>query len=283
VAEPLKAAGQPFTFSGVARYATARVGRLLTVALLFGSVFTVAIGGLAGHCWWPVITEAVEALPENGAIARGALQLPEKDARLLAANQFLSLQIALGNAIEEAAPVDIAIELGKYELTIRSVLGESPLPYPDGWNIPLGRNVVWPLWGAWKGPMLAAFCAGSLLLLILSWFVLALLYAPIVLALAGLARRELTFGPAWKMGVAAQWPASLLMVFAVALYSTGEIGLLFVIIMFFAHFIPTILNVLIAPFFLPKLSKKEKTAPKGNPFGGKKRKRSRNPFRGEDE
>ena len=80
---------------------------------------------------------------------------------------------------------------------------------------------------------------------------------------------------------------SLLMTFALALYSTGEIGLLFVIIMFGAHFIPSILNVLIAPFCLPKATLPEKPVKasreksaraRHNPFTPAKPKKGKNPF-----
>ncbi len=245
-----RAPGQPFTFAGVARYASARFGRLLAVAFLFALLPAVAIGRLAGHCWWPVLTEAAGNLPEAATIQRGALQL--KEPRLLAANHFLSLQLSLGEAARENAPVDLALDFGRYELIITSVLGENAFPYPDTWNITLDHKVIWPLWGAWKGPILLTVAASALILLILSWFTLALFYAPIVLTVAGLARRRINFLRAWKMSVAAQWPASLLMTFALALYSTGEIALLFVVIMFFAHFIPTLFNLLIPPFFLPR-------------------------------
>ena len=279
MADTLKAPGQPFTFAGVARYASARFSRLLFTALLFALPGAAVISRVAGHCWWPVITEAVEALPETARIQEGTLQVQEKDAHLLAANQFLSLQLTRSAKWQENAPVDLAVQLGKYELMISSLFGDTALPYPGSSIIILDRAAVWPIWGAWKGPLLAAVFVGALASLILGWFALAVLYAPIAFFVGGIARRELSFEHAWKISVAAQWPASLLMTFALALYSTGEIGLLFVIIMFLAHFIPSILNLLIAPFFLPKAAAREKLE-KGNPFATeKRRKRSKkNPF-----
>ena len=68
--------------------------------------------------------------------------------------------------------------------------------------------------------------------------------------------------------------------FALALYSTGEIGLLFVLIMLVAHFIPSILNVLIAPIFLAKAVRDKTGKEKSNPFATEKRKKGskKNPF-----
>src|SRR5438105_4294101 len=84
VAETLKAPGQPFTFGGVARYASARFGRLLGMALLFAILPAAVICRIAAHCWWPVITEAIEALPESARIEGGTLRVQETEARLLA-------------------------------------------------------------------------------------------------------------------------------------------------------------------------------------------------------
>jgi hypothetical protein len=280
VAETLQAPGQPFTFAGVARYASAGIGRLLLTALIFALPGAVVISRVAAHCWWPVITEAVESLPENARIQDGALQAEGKDARLLAANQFLSLQLTASEKWQESAPVDFAVQLGKYELMVFSLFGDAALPYPSSSVIVLNRAAVWPIWGAWKGPLLAGVFLGGLVSLILGWLALAVIYAPVALFIGGMARRELSFASAWKLALAAQGPASLLMTFALALYSTGEIGLLFVLIMLVAHFIPSILNLLIAPFFLPKAVRGKEGKEKDNPFATEKRKRrsKRNPF-----
>lgn len=280
MAETSQAPGQPFTFSGVARYASARFSRLLGAALLFAILPAAVMLFLAGYCWWPVLTEAVGVLPETGSIQDGALHTDEKEARLLSANQFLSIQLAPGDLPDENAPVDFAVAVGRFEIMISSLFGDLAIPYPERWNIRLDRSVVWPRWGAWKGPILALFGVASALGFVGIWFALALIYAPAVFFLGGIAGREVNFGGAWKMSVAAQWPASLLMTFALALYASGEIGLLFVIIMFFAHFAPTGLNLLIAPFFLPKAAATERTERKSNPFTGEKRKKSSkaNPF-----
>ena len=74
---------------------------------------------------------------------------------------------------------------------------------------------------------------------------------------------------------------ALLMAFTLALYSTGEISLLFVLAMFVAHFIPTFLYVIIAPFFVPELVAASRA--KKDPFGTdepKSKAAKRNPFKG---
>ena len=254
------------------------------MALVFALLPAIALGRIAAHCWSPVITEAIGALPEEAAIEAGSLQTKDRQTRLLAANHFLSVQLSLGDTLPENPPVDLSIAFGRYELILASLFGEVALPYPDRWTMALDRASYVPFWGAWKGPLIGAFAAGMMVVLIANWCALAFLYAPLVLAIGALARKDLRWSGAWKLSVAAQWPASLLMTFALALYSTGEIGLLFVIIMFFAHFLPTFLNLLIAPLFLPRPEAEEsgKRSAKKNPFRDpRSRKRSaKNPFEG---
>jgi hypothetical protein len=273
-----QSSGQPFTFSGVARYASVRFPRLLGVALLFALLPAAIIAWMAARCWAPVITDAINQLPEAARIEGGTLQVNERESRLLGANQFLAIQLSLGDSTAEAAPVDVVLELGRYEMISSSLFGQLAVPYPESWTISLDRGAWVPFWGAWKPALIGAFAVATVLKLVASWLVMALLYAPIVLFIGSLARRELTFPGAWRLSVAAQWPASLLMCFALALYATGEIGLLFVIIMFFAHFLPTFLNILIAPIFLPRANVALK---KANPFSNKKgrAKTGKNPFR----
>jgi hypothetical protein len=285
VADSLPAPGQPFTFPGVARYASARFGRLLVFALVFALPAGIALVFLAARGWWPVLTEAIESLPPAGQIENGTLRVEDLDARLLGANQFLSIQYSLRDMPSDAAPVDLAVAFGRYEILMSSIWGDLALIYPTAWSIPFNRSALAPFWGAWKAPLLVAFGLTAIAGLVLAWFALALLYAPIVLFLGGLSGRELNFSKAWKISVAAQWPASLLMTFAIALYATGEIGLLFILIMFAAHFLPTLLHILIAPFLAPKAALPEaregRRTRKNNPFTTEKRRSSgaRNPFR----
>ena len=110
--ETEKLAGQPFTFSGVARYAGARFGRVLGMALAFALLPAAIVGGIAGHGWWPVVTEAISALPETGRIEGGELQVKDREARLLAANQFLSVQFSPGDVPAENSPVEFIFFFG---------------------------------------------------------------------------------------------------------------------------------------------------------------------------
>jgi hypothetical protein len=264
---------QPFTFGGVARFASARIGRVFLVGLFFATLGGAAIGRIAAKCWSPVITEAVVALPPGGGISGG--ELHSKEAKLLGANTFLA--ISMGDTPPGNA--DLSVQFRRTEMELTSLYGDISIPYPAAWSAPLNSAALVPFWGAWQAPcVFYAICAGTAILM-LNWCLLALPYAIVPLFLGVLARREVSFWRVWKLSMAAQWPGSLIMSLSLAIYSTGEMSLLFLAVMFAAHFVPTLIYLLGSPFCLPKLLKAE-GAPKKNPFQPAKKagRRAGNPF-----
>jgi hypothetical protein len=270
-------ARQPFTFGGVARFSTARVGRVSFVALVFGLVSGLVVSWLCATCLAPVVDEAVSKLPQTGSIERGVLLWPEKSGRLLAANSFISFDVALQDHQAEGAPVDFSVRFRTNDLALTSLLGTTRLPYPPFSEFEFNHISLSPAWGAWRVPLLVALIPGTALLLMLTWAALALIYSPLPLLIGTAFNREVGFLPAWKLSVAAQLPGSLMMAFALALYSTGKIALIFVLVMLLAHFIPTFIYLLISPFLIPK---SEQTREEPNPFEGEKRRKTKgkNPF-----
>jgi hypothetical protein len=278
VRESTRQARQPFTLSGVARYAHAPALRFWAMGLLFAFLCGAVIGWSAARCWFPVIDEAVMALPITGKIEGGSFVWPEKSSRLLAANPFLSLAIHLDDTPHaDTAPTDFSFEFGSRNLAVRSLFGSMYLPYPTAWTIELNRTSVLPFWGAWKAPIGFGIAVASALLLLSSWAFLALPYSAVALFVASIFKRDVDWKSSWKLAVAAQWPGSILMLFGLLLYSTGQISLLFVCVILAAHFIPTLIYVLFSPLFLER-----KASPTGrNPFRSEKNLRLKgpNPFR----
>lgn len=273
-----KIARQPFTFGGVARFARAKLGRLLLLAFAFGIISGVVVSWLAARAIAPVVDEAIANLPETGAIESGSLHWPERSGRLLAANAFVSVDVGLDQLPIEGAPVDFALQLRTNELLIKSLLGTGTWAYPARLELELNRTALLPAWGAWRGPILAGLIPGTAIGLMVTWAALAMLYAFVPLFIAKSFGRDLGFLGAWKLAVAAQFPGSLLMAFALALYSTGQISLVFVVAMLLAHFVPTLAYLLISPFLVPKSEERDVEE---NPFETeKKRKRKNNPFAG---
>ena len=275
---PRPPARQPFTFGGVARFAHASVSRLILTSLFFGLVTGLAVSWLATRFWAPVIDEAVAALPPNSSIQGGTLRWPERSGRLLAANHHLSFEVLLRDSPTESASVDLAFEFQPDRLGLRSVLGSASVPYPDHSTFKLNRTALVPTWGAWRAPALFALVPATALLLLLGWSLLAIPYAFLTRAIAAIFRRELNFRTAWKLSVAAQLPGSILMIFAIGLYATGQVSILFIVVMFVAHFIPTLLYLLVSPILAPKKSRV--ASDRDNPFESERapRNRGKNPF-----
>lgn len=251
------------------------------MAAIFGLATGLVVSWLVATCWAPVIDEAVAALPDTGMIEGGVLRWPERTGRLLAANPFTAVEVALQDFRPESAPVDVALELQPARMLVRTVFGNAAIPYPRNWRIELNRTALGPRWGAWKAPILFALIPGTALMLILSWSALALGYSLVVVLIGGMIRRDLVFASAWKLSLAAQLFGAVIMTFGIALYAAGQISLIFLAILFAAHWVPTIFFLLLSPFFVPK---REAEGEK-NPFdpGGKKLKGRRNPFSGKDD
>jgi hypothetical protein len=276
-AHPQKIARQPFTFGGVARFAHAPLSRLLAVALTFGLISGIAVSWLVARCIAPVLDEAVENLPRTGSIERGVLHWPENDNRLFAANPFVSISVSVNEVKSESAPVDFTVEFKTNRLSIQSLLGRYSFPYPARSELELNRTALFPVWGAWRAPILAGLIPGTAVALMLCWALFALPYALLPRIIGLVLSRDLPYASAWKLAVAAQLPGSLMMAFALALYSTGKIAVILVFVMFPAHFVPTLLYLLLSPCFVPK---KEALEFQDNPFQSEKKKKAsaRNPF-----
>jgi hypothetical protein len=276
---PTKIARQPFTFGGVARFAHATFLRLSAVAFSFGLLSGIVVSWLLATCVAQVIDESISKLPTTGSIERGALNWPEKEGRLLGANAFVSVSVAIRERDSENAPVDFTFEFRTNALMVRSFPGTALLAYPSKTEIELNRTALLPAWGAWRAPILVGFIPGTAILLFLTWSLLAVPYSIIPVVMATILGRDLTLPGAWKMGLASQLSGSLMMAFALALYSTGKISVILVLIMLPAHLVPSLCYLIISPFFLPKavLSSSE-----SNPFESERRPRQkgRNPFAG---
>jgi hypothetical protein len=257
----------------VARFAHARAGRFLAVALIFGIVSGVAVALCFARCLSPVLSQAVAALPDEAAIRNGELRWPANREPLLGANSFISL-----SAAPELQPagtsVDFAVLLASRELVVQSLLGAARVPYPRNWTIELSRRTVMPLWGAWSKPATVFLVLGGAAAIMGSWVILALPYALVVSGLGAILGKDLHFAGAWKMSVAAQWPGALLMSFMLGLYALSQISLVLLAGAFVAHFAVTVLYLFFAPIFLPQAganpfsTEPARTRGGNNPFGG---------------
>ncbi len=247
------------------------------VALAFGLISGIGVSWLAARCLAPVIDETIANLPTTGSIERGVLRWPENNGRLLGANPFLSISVSLNDVKSAGAPVDFAFEFRTNRLSIHSLLGRYWVPYPARSDYELNRTALFPTWGAWRAPILLGLIPGTALALFFSWAFFAVPYALLPRMIGLVLGRDLSYARAWKLAVAAQLPGSLMMAFALVLYSTGKIAVILVFVMLPAHFVPTLIYLVLSPCFVRK---KETPASMDNPFESEKKKKSsrKNPF-----
>ena len=146
-ASPEPICWQPFTPSGVARFAGASLARLLTVQVITAVFVSVCFIWFLANYYSPVILAAIQRLPEEGKISRQQLQgIPPG---VLAENRFLSITVETGET-RSSGVGDLQLRFGPSAVKVCSVLGCMELNYPSGWIISLSRSSLEPRWGAWK-------------------------------------------------------------------------------------------------------------------------------------
>jgi hypothetical protein len=272
----------PLTPAGIARFAHAPLGKVLAICFIFACIAGTSVILFTARCWSPVIDEAVRALPTNSVIEAGQLFWPERIARLLAANEYLAIDVNPETAKAQAKSSDVVLVFEPYGLRIGSLFGYAFLPYPERWVVQFNRDMLAPNWGAWQPAIIAGLGIGTALALMLSWTLLALLYAFYPWFVAALFKRDLLLHQAWKLCYAAMMPGSILMSFGLLLYVFGHISVVFFLIIFAVHFVIGWLYIFLAAFCLKKAE--VVAVERGNPFDTEKkaRKTRSNPFASDD-
>ena len=281
VDEPLLA-WLPLTLRGVAAFAHVSLSRVLLAQLLFVAAAAVAFALLIETTWFATIRETIATLPLRGQIQRGELVWPHPVPTDLASSRFLKFSVDPAHSGELGQESDVAIELGRTNIWIISLLGYLEAPYPDGWSVALNRADLEPWWGA-REPFLVigAGVAMGAVLLVLGW-ALGTIYAVLAWVLAFLANRSLSLTDAWKLAVAAQLPGALLLLASFLSYRLGWLSLLHLLLSLGLSLAVAWFYVICTPFLLPAAEKA--AAAKANPFTagqptGTPRQPEKNPFR----
>ncbi len=256
------------TFGGAAAFAGAKLSRVLLVQLVFAVIVAACFMAFLAVAWVPVIREAAHELPEDGAMIREEkLHWPDKEARVLSENSRLAIIVDPADEDGLGRVADLQIELCPSRVKLRSELGFVDVPYSAGWVIALNRATLEPWWGA-REPWLVAIAGGAMAAkLFLSWWLLALLYAPVVKLLAFFATREVSWRGAWRVACAVLMPGALLMAGGILLYGLEVISLPWLVFLVVAHAIVGWVYLIGAPFRLPKKTAARGEVPsKANPF-----------------
>jgi hypothetical protein len=275
-----RSATQPLTFGGIARFAYARAGRVWFVSFLVAAICAGVVIWFLARCVTPQITQAIENLPPVSQIRDGQLIWPGTNVIHLAEGPWLSISVEPLDQTSSSTS-DFDLKLASRELRLRSLLGYSALPYPRGWVLELKKDDLLPRWGAWKPMVLAVVGVATVLGLLITWWLLALLYTPLVRFISYYADRDVTVRAVIKMNMAALLPAAIFMSAGILLYSMMELSLPALLVIGGLHFLVQLFYLLCVPFALPKVPE----APVLNPFKSAqekeaaRRKARRNPFK----
>ncbi len=247
-------AWQPFTPRGVAAFGFATFTRVFlvqgTVAALVGFTLIWALRA----AWVPVITEAIQQLPETGIIKRGELSLTNQSAQRLAENSHLAVVIDLDGTREAGHVADVEVAFEKKRVVLRGPLGAWWREYGSEYQFSFNRPELTPWWDARRWTFLALLAIALAVSVFASWWSLALLYVPLVKFIAFFADRAVTWGGAWRVAAAALLPGACLVALGLLLYGSGVIPLFQFGLLYALHLVAGLVFVITSPFFLPKIS-----------------------------
>lgn len=259
-------AWQPITPSGVAAFASAKIGRLL--------IFQLIVSGLVAWCvlwfittnWFPVVREAIERLPEQGHILNQQLSIEQVSTQPLAENRFLAIVIDADGIGTPTIETDLRIEFHRRNVAFCSVFGCLNFDYPRDSIIQFNRPELQSRWGAWQPMVLWMTGLGVVVWLFLSWMLLASVYFAFVRVYAFFKDRHLSLLGSWKLCSAALLPAALFAGGTILFYGLAMVELLHFLLLWIFHFVLGWIYLAISPLKLPLASDARPAGP-GNPFG----------------
>ena len=260
-------AWEPVTPRGVAAFARASYERLLIVQAVVAAIAAGAIIWVFAHGFFPVVTDAVAQLPLTGEFRSGHLNLPaETPPKLLAESRLLAISFDLKHSGTIRSPAQVQLEFGEKSLTIYSLFGYVETPYPiqaDGWSF--NREDLQPIWGAWRPDLLVLIGLAAFLGLMISWFVLAILYCVPVWLISFFSNRDLGLLASFKLAGAALMPGALVLALSILIYDLGGFDVVQLCFAFGMHFIIGWIYLFVSPMFLNR----SLTPSVKNPFGKK--------------
>ncbi|MEO6035349.1 MAG: hypothetical protein ABIQ35_08850 [Verrucomicrobiota bacterium] len=254
-------AWQPFTPRGVAAFARASGSRVLFLKSVVALAAAVVVVWFFNTTYATSVSEAIRHLNDEAAFENG--QLIHATSGVLTQKKFLSVVIDLEETGQSGQTSDLQIELRRKYFQACSLFGCGVFEYPAD-SFLIGRSTSEPWWGARK-PILLVLCGVLAIAGVwLTWFVLALIYAPIAKVIAYFNDRELSWSGSWRLASAAQMTGALLMSLAILLYGLQVFDLIRFLFFFSAHFVVAWIYVGAAPLVLPAIS--TEIPPTKNPF-----------------
>ena len=257
-------AWQPFTPRGVAAFAYGTLTRTMLVQLAIAVVVASAVIWFLRVAWFPVVTEAIEALPDTGMVRHGQLALDGDPQRVLAQNKRLALAVDVSGSGESGHAADVQLTFEKNGFAFCGALGCWRQAYPPDYWISFNRLELEPTWGAWRGPILALVGLATILSLYVLWWIVALVYVPVIKLIAFFTDRVVTWRGAWRQSAAALLPGALLVAVGMVMYGFVAVDLFQLGLLYALHLVCGAVFAVTSPFFLTRISKAPRSR---NPFG----------------
>lgn len=264
--EKVPFAWQPFTPRGLAAFAKAKLGRLFLVQLVCAMLAAVSLVWFLDVNWFPVVSQAVGRLPEQGAIRAGRLDWRGESPAVLAEGPFLALTVDLKHEGGARLPAQVQVEFGERDLRVFSIVGFVGEAYPRGLALAFNRSELSPWWGAWVPAILTLAGFGAVVGLILVWALLATVYFIPVRVMGFVANRDLSWGGSWRLAAASLMPGALFITGAFVLYGLGRIDLVKLGIADVVHILIGWVYLVLAILAVPP--QEGVAAEKQNPFSG---------------
>jgi hypothetical protein len=258
-----KFAWEPLTPRGVAAFAHAKFSRLLLVQFVAALLAAISVVWFFDDGCFPTIRSAIQNLPDAGKISFGKLDWRSEPSQMLAEGKFLAFDVDLNHSGQINSTADLQIEFGKESVRVFSLLGYAEFFYPPDRFAPFNRTDLDPLWGAWAAEILFIAAAATVIGLLLSWWILAIIYFLPAWILGFFTNRDLNFRASWKLSGAALMPGALLMAAGIFLYGFGALDLVQLGFIFSAHFVLGWIYLSVSLLFLPRITEAK---PKANPF-----------------
>jgi len=259
---------EPITPRGVVGFAYAGVLRLWLGQLIAAILVALSVLWFFNDSCVPAVDKAIRNLNSNGEILSGELFWHGESPVILSEERFLALVIDLNHSGTIHCTSDVQVEFGRDSIRVFSLVGYTDFYYPynpPNETIPVSREALEPLWGAWLPEIQAILVAVILIGLMLLWNVLGTIYwLPVWLA-GFLAGRDLDLVAAWRLAGASLLPCGLLLALGIFLFDFGVLDLVQISFVIAAHLLLGWIYLFVSLLFLPRRGSGKKS--KKNPFG----------------
>lgn len=240
----------PFTLKGVARFGYADRVFLFSVETVIAFFCALCAVWLFCGSYFPVLTSAVQALPESPAkISDGRLQWDEREG-VLAQSSKLAVVVNADGEGRAGRESDITLELTEHFLKIHSFGYYSEIPY--GKNLfYLNRKQAIPWWQAWMGPVIFWVWFMAMFIQMFSWQLLSFLYMFPLKLINWILKRKNDWPACYSLAGAIQMPGALLLGLALIGYEANLYKLEGLLIAVAIHVATGWFFLVTTPFFLP--------------------------------